>query len=52
MKVGDLVLLKESISPRRIVGIILEPWIGCGDWWTILTDEGEINWPGSQLEMI
>ena len=52
MKVGDLVTVIGSQHRKELTGIVLEEWIGCGGWWTVMTDDGVINWPGSKMVVI
>ena len=50
MKVGDLVKLIGSYDPFA-TGVLIR--IGPTGWWDILiTDEGLVTWPESQLEVI
>ena len=52
MKVGDLVTITGSFANSGLAGVILEAWVGCGGWWCIMTKEGVINWPGSQMRVV
>lgn len=52
MRAGNLVTLTGSKHRKELIGILLEEWVGCGGWWTVMTDDGVINWPGSQMVVV
>ena len=51
MKIGDLVLVKGTPA-GDITGTLLNEWVGCGGWWTVMTFGGIFNWPGTKMKII
>ncbi len=52
MKVGDLVRVIGTMTNTETIGTLIEPWVGCGGWWTVMISNGElINWPSSLMEL-
>ena len=52
MKVGALVTIKGSFPKHEILGVLLELSNGRDGWWSIMTKEGIVNWPHSQMSVI
>ena len=53
MKPGDLVLVIGTETNTETIGTLIEPWVGCGGWWTVMLSNGDlVNWPESRMEPV
>jgi hypothetical protein len=51
MKSGDLVTVLGTPA-GDISAALLNKWVGCDEWWTVMTFAGIFNWPETRMEKI
>ena len=51
MKIGDIVKLKGTFASKKIGLLVAKDELNPG-WHTVISDNEQIHWPESQLEVI